>query len=306
MDEDQNTIINQRETLTEVLESLISVKGSGFWTVINAVLGIASIGWLADSILPILQGWSLSWWTGKVPDELSFLESFYKLTIPVGWFLLYVGFLFFIRLHKLKMLQYQTEGSFPRRGLIISLSPLNEKQIKLSELEKQIDDKTLDLEHFYNNSNWGQLAFTIAHHSQLLQKCWVCSTPKSTTQFAVAKKLINFTANHYQGRAINCIETKIEDENDISLMAREVSWIYRSLGDVVSNLQPRDVVSNYTGGTSAMTGGIIMATLKENREIEYVNQKYSGILSSELLRNIERNLAIVTSKTNLVAVEKIN
>ena len=89
-------------------------------------------------------------------------------------------------------------------------------------------------------------------------------------------------------------------------MALMVSEVYRSVGSLESNLQPRDVISNYTGGTSAMSGGIIMATLNENREIEYINQKYFKNLSSSLLRNIETNLAIVSSKTNLVVVEKLN
>ncbi len=305
IEENQKNLISQKETLADVIESLFSVKESGVWTVFKVVLGIASIGWLADSILPFLQGGSVYVWTGNIPDELNLRDSLHKLTFPLVWFVFFVGVLFFFRHNKLKALQYEIQGSFPHRGLIVSLSPLAEK-IKLKELEEQIDNKTLDIEEFYNKSNWGQLAFTIAHHSNLLQRCWICTTSKSTDQFSVAQKLVNFVSQNFDGREVECIEVKIEDENDISLMAAEVSKIYRNLGGIENKLQPIDVVSNYTGGTSAMTGGIIMATLNENREIEYINQKYLRNLSSDLLRNIDQNLAIVTSKTNLVITEKLN
>lgn len=305
MDENQKNLISSKETLADVIESLFSVKGSGFWTVVKVVLGIASIGWVADSILPILQALSLYWWTGNIPDALSVKDSYIKLTFPIIWFVIYVSFLFIIRQNKLKALQYKIQGSFPHRGLIISLSPLT-GSLNLTELEKQVDEKTLDIEQFYNNSNWGQLAFTVAHHSYLLQKCWVFTTSKSTDEFTVAKKLIDFVSQKFDGREIDCIEKNIEDENDLSQMALMVSDVYKSVGGFESNLQPRDVISNYTGGTVAMSGGIIMATLNENREIEYISQKYLRKLSSKLLRNIDKNLAIVSSKTNLVMVEKLN
>ena len=51
---------------------------------------------------------------------------------------------------------------------------------------------------------------------------------------------------------------------------------------------------------------MIMATLNENRKIEYISQKYLRKLSKNLLPRIEENLAIVSSETNLVIAEKLN
>jgi hypothetical protein len=298
--------ISQKETLAEVLESLFSVKESGFWTVVKVIIGIAAIGWLADSILPLLQIGSVYLVKRAFPGEPDLWDSITKLIVPLIFFVFFIGILFFIRQSKLKALKYSVQGSYPHRGVIVSLSPLNEKQITLSELESQIDSNNLKIEDFFNQSNWGQLAFTVAHHSPVLQKCWVCTTPISTHQFQMVKKLINYVSLSLGGREIECFEKEITDENDISMMARTVSEIYQGLKSIESNLHPRDVISNYTGGTAAMSGGIILATLNESREIEYINQKYFGKLSINLLKGIDQNLAIVTSKTNLTAVHKLN
>ncbi len=302
----QADLTSGQETLTDVIESLFAVRGSGFGAVFKVVLGILSLGWIADSIFPFLQAGSYYLWTKSLPSEFNSAEKLYTMTIPVVWFFCYVGVLFAIRQQKINVLNYPIQGSYPRRGLIISLSPFNEKQTTAAELEKQIDDKTLDIEQLFNHTNWGQLAFTIAHHAPLLQKCWVFSTSKSSEQFPVAEKLINYVSQQFEGRTINCSEIKLEDENNISEMATKVNELYHDLGNTESPLHARDVISNYTGGTSAMTGGMIMATLNENREIEYLNQKYFGKLSKKLLRNIDENLAIVTSKTNTIAAEKLN
>ena len=301
----EEKFFTREETFDEVIESLFSVRHGGFGAVLKVVAGIMSIGWLGDSILPFIHG-TAPRWSGSA--EVDFTEDIYKFLFALGWFIFYVSILYGRRSKHIKTFEYRVSGSTPQRGLIVSLSPYKDFSQKLSlpKLEIAIDEKRLNLEDFYNSANWGQLAFTVAHHSDLLQRCWICATPESAEQFSIAAKLVNYVSGNFEGRQIVCFREEIKDEIDIGEMARKVSSIYQSLNSIDSGISAENVVSNYTGGTAAMTGGIIMATLSEKRKIEYINQRYLKRLSSTLLRDIENNLAIVSSETNLTAIEKLS
>ena len=293
------------ESLVDVFESLFAPKGYGIEAVFKVFVGIMSIGWLADSLLPFLHGWALIIFQSPSAEGVNFTDTFYQFVFALLWFVLYIGLVFLLRRRKVKIGKFIAQASFPHRGLIVSLSNYG-GTLSLEDLEKAIDERTLDVEGFYNSANWGQLAFTISHHSYLLSKCWLCTTPKSSAEFPVAAKLINYISQKSGGRQIVCDEIELKDENDISEMARKVSRIYRDLEGIESTLKPADVISNYTGGTAAMSGGMIMATLNKHRKIEYVTQKYFRNLSDELLKNNDKSLAIVSSETNIQVVQKLN
>lgn len=306
--ETKQDLFNRRETLTEVFESLFSAKSGGAWAFLKIIVGIMSIGWLADSFLPFIHGWALIWWDSPNAKDLNFTDAGYQLSFALAWFLSYLTVLYLTRYSKIRAGRYVAAASIPHRGLLVSLSSYADfsKKLSLADLEKAIDESNLILDDFFNSTNWGQLAFTVAFHSPLLQKCWIFTTPDSAGQFAAAARLVNYISRAFEGREIICTEVKIENENDLSETAGEVSRIYRSLQTIESNLKAADVISNYTGGTAAMSGGMIMATLNENRKIEYLNQKYRGRLLAALLKHNDQSLVLVSSQTNLVIAERLN
>ena len=76
-EESLNEIPSRRETLAEALGSLFSVGRSGVWGVVVFALGVASLGWLADSTLPILHDlavWFFARWSGEQAIT-SFIEG---------------------------------------------------------------------------------------------------------------------------------------------------------------------------------------------------------------------------------------
>src|SRR5439155_12930204 len=62
----------------------------------------------------------------------------------------------------------------------------------------------------------------------------------------------------------------IKKPNNIGETAQAVSRIYLELAQTGSRLRPEDVIADFTGGTAAMSGGMILATLDEGRKVEYV------------------------------------
>jgi hypothetical protein len=50
-----------------------------------------------------------------------------------------------------------------------------------------------------------------------------------------------------------------------------ITEIYREAA-LKYNLEPGQIIADFTGGTAAMSGGMILATVEEERQIEYVRQ----------------------------------
>lgn len=315
MDEtdESNSIISptRRESVAALIDSYFSVRGRSYIAVWSVIFGVLSLSWLADSMLPIIQDAGL--WFFTVQNSRSFESKFGEHFIRLAPVLLIFGVVsaLLYRNHRknLKAIEYRRIASEPHRGLILSLSDYHDFGTNLptsADLEEAIDTERLDIETFFNTSNWGQIAFAVAHHSSLLQKCWICTTPKSSECFRLAEKLVKYVSQSRGGREVVCEQIKISDENDIGQTAVAVSNIFRELKPLTAGLTANDVIANFTGGTAAMSGGIIMATLDAGRKIEYVSQEFRGRLSLALLAENQTSFAIVSPVTNLVMAERLS
>jgi len=299
------------ESIAILIDSYFSVRGRNWLAILSVIFGVLSLSWLADSLLPILQDagtWFYSY-QNSLTFETKFGEHFVRL-MPVILVFVEVSFLLYLNhRNNLKVLDYRRVASQAHRGLIVCLSDYKDFGKTLptvADVEKAIDASTLDLEEFFNKSNWGQLAFAVAHHSSLLQRCWICTTPKTTETYDIAVKLIKYVSKKMGGRELDCEEIKVEDENDISRTAVAVSNVYRNLESMKTGLLANDVIANFTGGTAAMTGGIIMATLDAGRAIEYNSQAFFGKLSLDLLSSNQTEFAIISPTTNLLMAERLS
>src|SRR5205085_9719603 len=132
----------------------------------------------------------------------------------------------------------------------------------------------LDLAEIFK-SNWGQLAFVVRYHAPVLRYCWVICTQSdrgSSRSYATAEGLIKAIVKRASGCDVTCFAVELADENDISITAEAVSHIYRRLRETAPELKASDLIADFTGGTAAMSGGMILATLQEDREIEYLRR----------------------------------
>ena len=123
------------------------------------------------------------------------------------------------------------------------------------------------------------------YHAAALKECWVITTKDSSaSQYNDAEQLFKLLA----GNEVRFSPIEIEDANDISFTAREISRIYREL----TALKNDEIIADFTGATAAMSGGMILATLDEGRKIEYVRQ---GVLLSDLTAQEIRAQRIIIS-----------
>ena len=293
------------EPIVEYLKSLFTPTGRGYGAIIKVVFFVMALGWLADSFLPFIHGFALRIFVGSSADETDFRYALIQLLFVSA--IVFVLLLILVANRKRRRIigKFFAEPSFPHRGLICGLSKYRGR-VDIEVLEEQIDEGTIDLEKFYNESNFGLLAFTAAHHAPLLTKCWFCVTDESDEFFPFAEKLVNYVSRIHGKTGVECVRVFVGDGHEIGKVSEEVSKIYRSLARVDSTLKPSDVVSNYSGGTVATSGGIIIATVSKDRKIEYVSQKYFGNFTDALIKNNQETRAIISSETNVEIVDSLN
>lgn len=278
-EETLSEIPSRQETLAEALGSLFSVGKSGVWGVVIFALGVASLGWLADSFMPLLQDLAV-WSFAKLRGEqaiTSFRLSLIKLVFPLLIFGGLIAVLYRNRLKSRQPIFYESKVPDPHKGLIVMLSPYSHISKATSfytmadDLVSAIEMKALDMDKVLSGCNWGQLAFVVGYHAPLLKKCWVVVTKdKSEDDYEKVKRLIEFLVKQDSGVDVECEIVVVKGENDIGDTAQVLSRLYRDIESDKFSLKPVDVIADFTGGTSAMTGGMILATLEEGREVEYV------------------------------------
>ena len=125
-------------------------------------------------------------------------------------------------------------------------------------------------------SNWGPLVVAVEHHSGKLEHCWlVCTAGGSETQYGVAEKVVR----RFGGSKVRCHEVVLNDPTDVGSIVAKVSQIYRQAA-LAHDLGPNDIIADFTSGTAAMTGGMILATIDDNRKIEYLRQEKGALVVS--------------------------
>jgi len=308
---DINEIPSRRETLGEALSSMFAGSGNGLQDALTLAVGIVSLGWLADSLLPLLNDASILI-IAKLRGQSAgtkFTDALIKSLIPVLWFTIFISFLYFRRRRNLQPLVYNSVVPEPHKGLIVMLSKYSPMRGQESyetpvEIAQATSAGSLDLNKVFAGCNWGQLAFVVRYHASTLQRCWVIVTENSSEkkkdgskdESEHAEKLIGFLTK--KERVVCCEIVVIKNPNDIGETAKAISHIYHGLTQTGSTLQPRDVIADFTGGTSAMSGGMILATLDEGREIEYVIRGVT--LGSDMTpQQVREHSLIISPRTSL-------
>jgi hypothetical protein len=159
----------------------------------------------------------------------------------------------------------------PHKGLILMLSTYNPRSSSLktiSDVNANLNDPTLRDELL--KSNWATLVVPAQHHAPALAHCWIICTAGETgssSQYDTAAKVVSALADP----RIQCHKEKMDDANDISRFVPRISQIYKEAA-LRYNLEDGEIIADFTGGTSPMSGGMILATVDENRKVEYLRQ----------------------------------
>lgn len=162
----------------------------------------------------------------------------------------------------------------PRRGLIIALSVFRgPKESKIADLQQlgqllvSAEAIDADLRRELLRTNWGPPLAAVEHHSAALEHLWVIVTPESRGEFGLFRQMVERCV---PGRHLAVHERQIRGHSDVESMFATVNSIYMEAES--HGLKPQDVIADFTSGTAAMSGGMIIATLRDDRPVEYLRQ----------------------------------
>jgi len=155
----------------------------------------------------------------------------------------------------------------PAAGLILNLPLYNGREggygspAELVESRDQPDFRARALQ-----SNWGPLMVAVQYHAAKLRYCSIVCSAQVRQDFDLAAQLIALFAPNTKCSAVN-----LRDPNSILEVQRQIGDTYDTFTRE-EGLGPKDIVADITSGNSVMTAGIVLATLDDERAIEYLRQ----------------------------------
>lgn len=191
----------------------------------------------------------------------------------------------------------------PHPGLILLLSPYSPRRdstcLTLSALEAAAFQTSSNFRGQVLRSNWGPLLVALEHH--LPAQCWVIATEGDTGSAAQFEKACTLLAAISPKTRFHL--TTVPNPYDLGLVVAAVHSIYDDAAHRY-NLKPAEVIADFTGATAAMSGGVILATLSEDRHLEYLRQDVALLdgavpLSPEQIR-ATGGLVWIESSPNLI------
>jgi hypothetical protein len=144
------------------------------------------------------------------------------------------------------------------------------------------------------DSTMGPLIAAVEHHRPALTRCWIVVSggDKGTAGlYEDATKIL-------QRIAPKCSFKRVltEDAFNIKLMTEMTETVYREAASEIG----ADIIADFTGGTAAMSAGMVLATLNEDRDVEYLRQDQKLVeagraLTSEEIRARKMLMSVSTS-----------
>lgn len=117
-------------------------------------------------------------------------------------------------------------------------------------------------------SNWGPLLAAAEHHAPVLRRCYLIASEESAPQAAALDSLIKQVAGDHV--EVRLMPKAGVSPTDIALTAFYVHQAYEDAR--TDGFMPNALIADFSGGTSAMTAGMILATLEVDRKLECIRQ----------------------------------
>jgi hypothetical protein len=263
----------------------------GKWGVWLALAGFIILECLAHAFAAVIEHLvdpflSLAKWHPSPGLAAAAIE----LLVPVAVFAIAVVlFARYLRQHVAD--QDQEPGSptvFPHRGLIASMSLFNVPGARGTDFNGTVRDEIAaavvpaagsgpnhrdNVLRLLYQTTWGPLAAAVELHSERLRYVWLLRTKSVESDYSLVESWIGFlTGGHAKVAPVS-----IEDSNSVRETRLKVHAIYDTYVKL-AGLRENQVIADMTSGTAAMTAGIILATLDEQRHVEYLSQGPKSLL----------------------------
>lgn len=245
-------------------------RASGWLALGFALLAYAGVSWLVDTALAVIDARGRGWaWSLAV------------LVLLVGVLGLWLGW----RRARVPS-SYHLEPPPPRRGLIVALSPFNARGAGIKNLEDLRARLERGLtpadEAEIGRTNWGPLYVAARHHAPVLERCWILCSSGVTEQFEIARALVEAIVRAAGRSDVTVMKRDLRDASDIAVAVEAVEAAFREARR--ARLKDDDLVADMTGGTAAVSAGMVLATLPAGRRLEYLRQE-QGNTGFELTRD---------------------
>jgi len=267
-----------RKRIADILRQAFDVQSNRTWKATLLFLGGAiSFGVLVNGLATVCAALSqclmYPWRLTRAPDPRGALyEALAQLAVPLAVAVVVFAVMWRNYLDNESPPPVRSLLPPPRhRGLILLLSPYTPRREStcpnLAVLEATCAQAPSEFRGQVLRSNWAPLLIALEHH--LPAECWVIATQGdsgSAAQFEKAKTLLAEISPKTRFH----LET-VPNPYDLGLVVAAVHRIYDDAAHR-HNIEPKEVIADFTGATAAMSGGVILATLSADRHLEYLRQ----------------------------------
>jgi hypothetical protein len=250
-----------------------------------ALAGFLVLEWLAHASAPVVEQLAdplLSWFGWRPAAGLA--RSTVELLLPAAVFVCVVRFLgWYVRRQEAPSVEEPVGGKvYPHRGIIASLSWFSVPGGRDPEVSRRLREeieaalapaagsgpnhRARVLRLLYQ-TNWGPLAAAVELHGPRLRHVWLLCTKEAAEDYKLIAGCIGFLTD-----GLAAVEPiPVADNNSVTEARLKVHSIYETQVKP-AGLRENQVIADMTGGTAAMTAGVILATLDEQRHVEYLSQ----------------------------------
>ncbi|WP_457600001.1 hypothetical protein [Hydrogenivirga sp.] len=155
-----------------------------------------------------------------------------------------------------------------KRVLFVALSKFDPK--RRDELIEYIEKRKLS----ESKINWAVPLRSVEHHIPKLERLVVLVSTQSHGQYPLFEELWAIFKRHYNADKVEIMKSNPINFNDLKECQYEIHRLLRSGG--LSKYRDEDISMNITGGTAIVSAAMVIASVKEGRQIEYVEQTEGG------------------------------
>ena len=219
-----------------------------------------------------------------------------------GSFVFYLGallglFLFVRRVFgtrlELSKREVVTTVPLPRRALVLQFSPYRhripeQKVVEGAEAAQILYEQAIQTEGLEEmlrvvyRSNWGPPLYALLYHGEAVRTAWVLCTRESVVQANAFERLVSLAWTRRFGATAVVPQVLTSGENvedaphtlpvldftDLQHNALVVRHLYHERLERIG-VSPRETIYDYTGGSSAITGGALLALSEMDAAVQY-------------------------------------
>ncbi|AKB72573.1 hypothetical protein DU52_12935 [Methanosarcina mazei] len=221
----------------------------------------------------LLGGFLVNIMSGYLPSIISMFRLLVYITVALILGLVFTGIHFLSLKNKtVTVPKTCTSPKTKYKGLIVSISTIKDEGNLINRINSARDSikykqETKELESLFEERGIGQTFRAIIYHLNSLDVCWLLYTEKSVN----AVKVVDYFIDQFKP-SIDKKHIPVKDPFNLKCSRKIVQDIYTN-EIKKSNLKEEDVISDITGGTTPMSGAIIIeCSLSADRDMQYTNQ----------------------------------